>query len=113
VKTDAEKMYAIQLNLIKNAIKFTKKGSIEFGFSKNVNQLKFYVKDSGIGIPKEEIEKLLQLESDFKRLGTAQEVGTGLGLVLSSEFIKLMNGELKIESEEHKGSQFSFTFPTV
>lgn len=104
----------IIINLVNNAIKFTKdEGRIEVSALVQLDgRVRIFVKDTGIGIPADKIQQLFDLGSDFKRKGTSDEMGTGLGLVLAKEFIKMSHGELSVESEEGKGSTFSFTLPT-
>jgi PAS domain S-box-containing protein len=116
INTDCEKVYAILTNLVKNSIKYTEKGSIELGYgivegfdSKSV--LQFYVKDTGIGIPKEKqtavFERFIQADiSDVKALE-----GAGLGLSITKAYVEMLGGEIWVESEEGKGSTFYFTLP--
>jgi len=120
--TDKEKLFAILTNLVKNAIKFTKKGSIEFGCgltgSPNVTvgepvELEFYVKDTGIGIHPE------QLGLVFERFRQASESinrkyeGAGLGLAISKAFVEMLGGSIRIESEFGEGTTIYFTLPLV
>ena len=95
-------------NLIHNAIKFTKSGEIRFGCRiEGTDEAFFYVSDTGIGIPKEEQEKIF---SHFKKLD--REVpGTGLGLTLSQSIIRNLGGRAGLESEVNKGSTFWFVLP--
>lgn len=101
------------INLVNNAIKFTKdKGLIEVSAIVQLDgQVRIFVQDNGIGIPNDKMKQLFDLDSDFKRKGTSNEMGTGLGLVLVKDFVKMSQGELFVESEEGKGSTFSFTLP--
>ena len=69
--------------------------------------------DSGTGISKVKIQRLLQSNTTVSMRGTEKEKGTGLGLLISKDFIERNNGVLEIESEPGKGSTFSFTIPTV
>jgi len=69
------------------------------------------VSDNGVGIPQEHIEKLFKIESTFRKKGTSNERGTGLGLSLCKEFIDKNGGEIYVESELDKGSKFVFTLP--
>jgi PAS domain S-box-containing protein len=111
VETDREKLYAILSNLVKNAIKYTQKGTIEFGFSTREGELVFFVKDTGIGIPKDRqeaiFERFIQVDITSKRISD----GAGLGLSISKAFVKLLKGRIWVESEEGKGSSFYFTLP--
>lgn len=109
--TDREKFYAIFTNLIKNAIKYTVDGEIEFGYTKNTDDYIFYVKDTGIGIRKEMqtaiFERFIQVENTIKN-GVA---GTGLGLSITKAYIEMLGGNIRIESEPDKGSTFIFNLP--
>jgi len=118
LRTDREKIYAILINLVKNAIKYTQKGSIEFGYNLkssdkagNPAELEFYVKDTGIGIPvdrKEAIfDRFIQVDIQDKRAFQ----GAGLGLSISKAYVEMLGGDIWVESEEGKGSTFYFTIP--
>lgn len=99
-------------NLINNAIKFTKPGGKVKVKSKQKNQdILVEVEDTGIGISEENISKLFKIESNFSTQGTANERGTGLGLILVKEFVEKNGGIIKVESEKGKGSIFSFSLP--
>lgn len=100
-------------NLLSNAVKFTeRKGSIDISHKMEKKEVEIIVKDTGIGIPKRDVKKLFKIDEDFSTRGTDDEKGTGLGLIISSEFVKKNKGTLKVKSEEGKGSTFSFTLPT-
>ncbi|MCF8363959.1 MAG: PAS domain S-box protein [Prolixibacteraceae bacterium] len=109
VKTDYDKLRQIFTNLISNAFKYTQTGSITFGADYAGDELCFFVKDTGIGIPKNEIDKV------FKRFYRGSNVtqgligGTGLGLSIVKEMVQLLGGKIWIESTEGKGSTFYFT----
>jgi signal transduction histidine kinase len=111
IKTDEEKLHSILVNLIKNAIKYTKQGSVEFGCSKKGNQLEFYVKDTGIGIPKDRqsyvFDRFVQADIEDK----AVYEGSGLGLAISKSYIEMLGGTIELESVEGIGSTFRFTIP--
>ncbi|MGQ1785248.1 MULTISPECIES: sensor histidine kinase [unclassified Saccharicrinis] len=110
---DEDKLRRVVSNLLSNAIKFTHSGSIELGCSKSVDELQFYVKDTGVGL-----EANLH-ESVFERFSQAESTikncigGTGLGLSICKEMIGLFNGKIWVESELNKGSNFKFTVPLV
>jgi len=100
-------------NLIANAIKFTQpNGEIIVSTNKFDDKIKIAIEDSGIGIKKELIPILLDEYDLYTTPGTEQEKGSGLGLSICLQFIKINNGELSIESIEGEGSTFSFTLPT-
>ena len=73
--------------------------------------MEVWVQDEGIGIPKNKLDKLFEIDSEIQRKGTNEEPGTGLGLQLCNEFIKMHNGEICVKSEEGKGSRFTFSLP--
>ena len=115
---DVSMINSVLRNIITNAIKFTpKNGIIEIGTEKNnpknenPDYLTIYVKDSGIGIPQEMIEKLFKIEERVSRLGTEGESSTGLGLLLCKEFVHKHDGIIWVESEEGIGTKFCFTLP--
>jgi CheY-like chemotaxis protein/anti-sigma regulatory factor (Ser/Thr protein kinase) len=97
--------------LLDNAVKFTHSGEVSFGYLKKNSSLEFFVKDTGIGIPKELqsviFEHFMQEESSITR----GYDGSGLGLSISNRLIKLLGGEFRVESEKGKGSIFLFTIP--
>ena len=111
IKIDKDKFVSILTNLIKNAIKYTERGTIEFGYTKTKDTLEFYVKDTGIGIPidKQDVifERFIQADIDDKMA----RQGIGLGLSISKAYIKLLGGKLWLNSTEHKGSTFYFSIP--
>ena len=111
VKTDEEKLHSILVNLIKNAIKYTKQGSVEFGCFKKGNHLEIYVKDTGIGIAKDRqpyvFDRFVQADIEDK----AVYEGSGLGLAISKSYVEMLGGGIELESVEGIGSTFSFTLP--
>lgn len=114
--TDREKLYAILTNLVKNAIKYTPAGSIEFGYDliESPNQLKelqFYVKDTGIGVPKDRQQAIFErfIQADIEDMQARQ--GAGLGLSITEAFVKMLGGKIWVESETANGSTFYFTLP--
>ncbi|MBN1926562.1 MAG: response regulator [Prolixibacteraceae bacterium] len=111
IKTDREKVYAILTNLVKNAIKYSNKGSITFGYVKKGNELEFFVRDTGIGIPKDRQEVIFErfIQADNDNIKTVQ--GAGLGLAITKAFLEMLEGKIWVESEEGIGSTFYFTLP--
>ncbi len=111
IKTDREKLFAILTNLVKNAIKYTYEGSIEFGYHKKGDNLEFYVKDTGIGIPKNRQEAIFErfIQADISDKMARQ--GAGLGLSISKAYVEILGGKIWVESQEGKGSVFYFTIP--
>ena len=111
VITDNTKLVQILSNLINNAIKFTKNGQIDFGYTLKENFLEFYVQDTGIGISQEYhtriFDRFFQVDSAVSR----QYSGTGLGLSICKGYVQLLGGTIKVESESGKGTLFKFTIP--
>ncbi|AWH75448.1 hypothetical protein DCS32_15145 [Dokdonia sp. Dokd-P16] len=110
IETDENKLVQIISNLLENAIKFTKEGTIEFGYSLSGDNLKFFVKDSGIGIEKEEQENIFNRFTQGRREQT-HNLGVGLGLSIVKGLIKLLDGDVWINSQLGEGSTFYFTIP--
>jgi CheY-like chemotaxis protein len=111
INTDKEKVYAILTNLVKNAIKFTHKGSIEFGYWKKGGFLEFYVKDTGSGISPEKIELIFERFRQGSEAITRNFEGAGLGLSISKAYVEMLGGKIWADSELEKGSTFYFTIP--
>lgn len=111
ILTDETKLTQILSNLINNAIKFTHKGRVEFGYKLNERHIDFFVKDTGIGIPKESqeliFERFRQVEMSISRTFG----GTGLGLSISKAFAEMLKGSIRVESESFLGSTFYLTIP--
>ena len=99
-------------NLISNAIKFTPfNGKVIIALEEKVNEYLLSVTDSGVGIDKGNFEKLFRIDRSYSTLGTNNEKGTGLGLILCKEFVEKHNGKVGLESELGVGSRFYFTLP--
>jgi PAS domain S-box-containing protein len=110
VFADKQMLQTILRNLISNAIKFTQAGGeIVISVSRIAEDLIISVRDNGIGIAKERLEKLFQIEESKSTLGTVGESGTGLGLMLCREFVEKHGGKLWVDSELGQGSTFSFS----
>ena len=112
ILSDGNKVFAILTNLIKNAIKYTNQGTIDFGYVKTDNQLEFYVKDTGMGIPKDRHQAIFErfIQADIEDKLALQ--GTGLGLSIVKAYVEMLGGKLWLEySEPGKGSEFRFTLP--
>lgn len=111
VWADKDIVNLVLRNLVSNAIKFTpEKGRIIVGTHQSSSLAEIYVKDSGMGIAKEDMAKI-NSNSFYSSNGTNSEGGTGLGLMLCKEYLAKSNGHLMIESEPGVGSTFSFTLP--
>jgi hypothetical protein len=113
ILTDNEKVYGILTNLIKNAIKFTYDGSIEFGYVIKGHFLEFYVKDTGVGITENQKEFIFERFRQGSMDLTRMYEGSGLGLSISKSYIEMLGGKIWVESEEGLGSTFYFTIPYI
>ncbi len=115
--TDSRKLKQVLINLLKNALKFTDKGFIEFGFTEinkaNVKYLKFYVKDSGIGIDSKHHEVIFNIFRQIDDSSTRKYGGTGIGLSIAKRIVEMLEGEIWVESVREKGSIFYFTIPVL
>ncbi|MDB4582189.1 PAS domain S-box protein [Draconibacterium sp.] len=111
IATDREKLFAILTNLVKNAIKYSGEGVVEFGYGKRENIFEFFVKDTGIGIPDEMLESVFDrfVQVD-QRLARTFE-GTGLGLAITKAYVEMLGGKIWLESAIGIGTKFSFTLP--
>lgn len=113
IKTDKEKLLAILTNLVKNSVKYSHSGSIEIGCqlkaTPNTTELEFYVKDTGIGIPKERHEAIFDrfVQADIEDTHAYQ--GAGLGLSITKAYVEMLGGKIHLESVVGKGSTFYFT----
>jgi PAS domain S-box-containing protein len=114
INADMNMLSAIIRNLVYNAIKFTNPGGkIILNTLKHDNSVEFSVTDTGVGLENESLENLFQINKSISKKGTANERGTGLGLLLCKEMIEKHGGKIKVESEVGKGSTFSFTIPSL
>ena len=112
IKSDPVRIKQVLLNLLSNAIKFTSENKkIYVNIEIKENKLCISVKDEGIGIPKDKIDKIFEAFTQADDSTTRKFGGTGLGLSISSQIIKLLGGELKVKSQENKGSEFYFEIP--
>ncbi|MBX7205424.1 MAG: GAF domain-containing sensor histidine kinase [Bacteroidia bacterium] len=109
IHADEPMVQFILRNLLTNAVKFTAKGSIELSAVSKPGSWEITVTDTGTGMTPEQISKLLNAENRYTTEGTEKEKGSGLGLLLSNEFIGKHGGELTIKSNPGQGSAFSFT----
>ena len=111
---DVTRLRQILVNLLNNALKFTDKGEVvvflkSMLLEKNQYELQFSIRDTGIGIPKDKVDRLFQSFSQVDSSTTRKYGGTGLGLAISKELAEKMGGRMLVESEEGKGSTFHFT----
>ena len=114
IVTDDFRLSQIFNNLIGNALKFTKEGHITFGYNIRKNRyIEFFVSDSGIGIPHNLMDLIFDRFGQVNQTGDYQPSGTGLGLPISKSLVKLMGGEMWVESKVGEGTSFFFTLPLV
>lgn len=115
VVADRNMLFSIFQNLISNSLKFThQEGHINIYANKtNTDRVEIFIEDDGIGMSNENQRKLFNNEALFTSRGTADEKGTGLGLIITKEFIEKNNGTIRIESEENKGTKFIISLKCV
>lgn len=113
INTDPLRLKQILSNLISNAIKFTSNGYVEYGYRINEekNGLYFFVKDTGIGINENDLKIIFERFRQVDISSTRKHGGSGLGLAISKELVKLLGGEIGVESVPGKGAKFWFTLP--
>ena len=112
VSADLNMVDTIMRNLLSNALKFTSSGgTVHLSARRNQQHVEVSVSDTGIGIAAQHLSKLFRIDAKYKRPGTAQEKGTGLGLILCREFVEHHGGRMWVESDVKKGSTFKFTLP--
>lgn len=112
VKIDLEKIRQVLINLIDNAIKYTKQGSITVSLKAINQKIQFCVSDSGVGISKNDLPKLFKKFSRGKTISRIHTEGTGLGLYVARKMVEAHNGKIWAESKgENRGSQFYFQLP--
>ncbi len=110
IYSDETKLAQILTNLLTNAIKFTDKGGVKFGYSVSDKQVDFFVEDTGIGISEENRQQIFERFFQVTK-NKASSRGTGLGLAISQSFAKMLHGEILVESELGKGSVFHLIVP--
>ncbi len=113
VLTDNQKLYGILSNIIKNAVKFTRQGSITLGCKIENNMIEFSVKDTGIGIPESRINAVFNRfeQADIGDIRAFQ--GSGLGLAIAKAYVNMLGGKIQVVSKESVGSEFTFTIPYI
>ncbi|MEA2106441.1 MAG: ATP-binding protein [Bacteroidota bacterium] len=109
---DKNMIRTVLRNLISNAIKYTQKnGEVGVKASKVENFIYVSVFDTGVGIPKENLDKIFKIDTNISTQGTDDETGTGLGLIIAQEFVEQNGGEISVSSQESKGSEFTLKLP--
>ncbi|MBA2686841.1 MAG: response regulator [Gemmatimonadaceae bacterium] len=114
INVDRERFQQIMLNLLTNAVKFTLTGGkIEVGWATHDKLVEIYVRDSGIGIPADKLEKVFEPFVQVDRYRTSTTEGVGLGLAISRELARAMGGDLSATSKVEKGSTFTLSLPKL
>ncbi|MBI9035942.1 MAG: PAS domain S-box protein, partial [Bacteroidales bacterium] len=115
ISADPSKLMQILINLLQNALKFTEKGTIHFGYRieevERVKMLNFYIHDTGIGISAEKQKIIFDVFRQVEDSNSRRHGGVGLGLSITRKLVELMGGEIGVYSELEKGSMFNFTIP--
>ena len=114
VVTDQVLLQASLHKLIDNGIKFTEEGKVEFGYRiLDTNQIEFFVKDSGIGIAERDQERIFERFHQLDNRTIRAYEGTGLGLSIAQHYVRMLGGEMQVNSKLGAGSTFSFTIPYI
>jgi PAS domain S-box-containing protein len=111
ILTDRTKLFEILSSLIGNALKFTEHGYVKFGYEIDKNLVRFYVSDTGIGIPENQHAKIFDRFYQVENGVSRQYEGTGLGLAICKSYVELLGGKIWLTSETGRGSVFYFTIP--
>ena len=112
VYADQNMLETVLRNLTSNAIKFTNlNGEININAIQNQDFCEITISDNGVGMNQEMCNRLFKLDTNITTIGTANEKGSGLGLILCKEFVEKLDGNIWVESKEGKGSDFKFTLP--
>jgi signal transduction histidine kinase len=111
MKADQTKVRQPLFNLLSNAAKFAEKGVITLRVTSQISNLKFEIRDNGIGLTPEQLGRLFQAFEQVEATTSRKYGGTGLGLAISRKFCRMMGGDITVESEAGKGSVFTVTLP--
>ncbi len=111
VYTDRQKVHAVFSNLLRNALKFTSDGEVEYGAIDHGTFLECYIKDTGIGIRQEAQEQIFNYYQNNQYSGIANSDGVGLGLAISKGYVELLGGTIRVESVFGQGTTIIFTLP--
>ncbi|WP_452222839.1 ATP-binding protein [Lacinutrix chionoecetis] len=111
--SDETKLRQVVVNLVNNAVKYTEKGAVNFGYKINPddNALQFYIKDTGIGMTKEDSKNIFNRFNRIQNDKTINLSGLGLGLAISKAYIEMLGGKIWLKSIENQGTTFTFTIP--
>jgi len=108
VYSDDQLLSQVLQNLLSNALKFTPQGTVEIGARYNEGSVECWVKDSGVGIASDQLDKVFDR---FETTSEPERSGLGLGLAIVKEVVELHKGEIRVQSEVGKGSTFTFVLP--
>ncbi len=108
---DQNRLEQVLINLISNAVKFTESGFVEYGALFEGDRLRFYVRDTGIGIAEDQMKVIFEPFRQAEEKITKKYGGSGLGLAISKKIIELMGGDITVDSEVGRGSTFSVALP--
>ena len=111
VYADADRIYRVLTNLISNAIKYTDEGEIDLGFNLSGQNVKVHVKDTGVGIPPDQLNRIFERFFRVEKSRSKEKGGTGLGLAIVKHILEAHNTNISVTSSVNKGSIFSFKLP--
>ncbi|MDZ7744035.1 MAG: ATP-binding protein [Bacteroidota bacterium] len=111
LRSDPVRFKQIFTNLLSNAIKFTEKGRIDFGYFQQNGKIRFFVKDTGIGIPVSKQKVIFERFGQAEPMGKANQGGTGLGLAITKNLAEILGGKIWVESTPGEGAVFYFNLP--
>lgn len=111
ITTDKTKLVQILSNLLNNAFKFIKQGTVQFGYRISGRNLEFFVKDTGIGVPEDEQSRIFDRFYQVENNSSRQYTGAGLGLSICKAYVELLGGTIWLNSKPDTGSEFCFTLP--
>ncbi len=113
LNTDKELLHKIWFHLLDNAVKYTSEGKISFGYRKTDGSLEFFVSDTGVGISNDKTRMIFDSFMQADASHTREFEGSGLGLSIANELVKLLGGNISVESTQNTGSTFSFKLPGI
>ncbi|OEK06285.1 sensor histidine kinase [Roseivirga misakiensis] len=111
VHADAIRIYRVLVNLVSNAIKYTDKGSIQVGFEVEDDMVQVFVRDTGVGIPPEDLDRIFERFFRVDKSRSKESGGTGLGLAIVKHVVEAHNANINVVSTVNEGSNFSFKLP--
>ncbi len=109
--TDKKRLLQLLSQFISNAVKFTEKGKIEYGYTLDETGIRFFVKDTGIGISQEKLDKVFDVFRQIDDSHTRKQSGLGLGLAICKEIAKILGGVIQVDTAVNEGTTFSFIIP--